>query len=298
MNIRKLIGARVFLKNYEAQVEKVEAKHRSARDFFGHGSHTLSTAGGNFVRGAQVEGNGNGTAKGGSPRARLVAYKACWDDLNGGGCQDADIVQAFDHAIQDGVDIISISLGPPQPYSQALFTDGTSIGSFHAVANNIVVVSSAGNDGPAPSSVTNVAPWAFTVAASTMDREFLSKISLGNNKSILGASLNRGLSPSSPSNNKLYPMINSVDARLPHVSIDDANMFAYLDDAKTYIGVQPAPILIAGHTGNSSHSDNTTTSPRAKHKRGTDRGNSSHSDNTTTSPRAKHKRGTDTGMHE
>ncbi|KAL2317005.1 hypothetical protein Fmac_030881 [Flemingia macrophylla] len=329
---RKLIGARVFLKNYEAQVEKVEAKHRSARDFFGHGSHTLSTAGGNFVRGAEVEGNGNGTAKGGSPRARLVAYKACWDDLNGGGCQDADMLQAFDHAIQDGVDIISISLGPPQPYSQALFTDGISIGSFHAVDNKIVVVSSAGNDGPVPSSVTNVAPWAFTVAASTMDRDFLSKISLGNNKSILGASLNRGLPPSSASNNKLYPMINSVYARLPHVSIDDArlckpgtidpkkvrgkvlvclrgdtltsaketevgkragavavlvendkdsgrlllpedsiihsasvretntthpddktakntahthsiNMFAYLDDAKTYIGVKPAPIV-------------------------------------------------------
>ncbi|KAL2339906.1 hypothetical protein Fmac_007846 [Flemingia macrophylla] len=220
---RKLIGAKVFLKNYEAQVETVDGRHRSARDFVGHGSHTLSTAGGNFVGGAQVEGNGNGTAKGGSPRARVVAYKACWDELDAGGCQDADIIEAFDHAIHDGVDVISLSLGSSEPYSEALFTDGNSIGSFHAVANNIVVVSSAGNDGPAPRSVTNVAPWAFTVAASTMDRDFLSKISLVNNQSITGASINKGL-PSSSSPNKLYQMINSVDARRRNVPIDDARL--------------------------------------------------------------------------
>ncbi|KAL2317012.1 hypothetical protein Fmac_030888 [Flemingia macrophylla] len=220
---RKLIGAKVFLKNYEAQVETVDGRHRSARDFVGHGSHTLSTAGGNLVGGAHVEGNGNGTAKGGSPRARVVAYKACWDELDAGGCQDADIIEAFDHAIHDGVDVISLSLGSSEPYSEALFTDGNSIGSFHAVANNIVVVSSAGNDGPAPRSVTNVAPWAFTVAASTMDRDFLSKISLGNNQSITGASINKGL-PSSSSPNKLYQTINSVDARRRNVPIDDARL--------------------------------------------------------------------------
>ncbi|KAL2317001.1 hypothetical protein Fmac_030877 [Flemingia macrophylla] len=220
---RKLIGARVFLKNYEAEVEAVDGKHRSARDFVGHGSHTLSTAGGNFVRGAHVEGNGNGTAKGGSPRARLAAYKVCWHKFDTGGCQDADILQAFDHAIHDGVDIISFSVGRPQPYSEALFTDGTSIGSFHAVSNNILVVCSAGNDGPAPLSVTNVAPWAFTVAASTMDRDFLSKISLSNNTTILGASLNKGL-PSSSSPKSFHKIIFSVDAKLPHASIDDANL--------------------------------------------------------------------------
>jgi len=177
-----LIGARIFLKNREAEDGEIEATARSARDFVGHGTHTLSTAGGNFVGGANVEGNGKGVAKGGSPRARLVAYKACWNKLDTGGCHEADLLAAFDHAIYDGVDVISASVGWSTPYKEALLTDGISIGSFHAVAKNIVVVCSAGNDGPSPSSVTNVAPWSFTVAASTLDRDFLSTVSLGKNK--------------------------------------------------------------------------------------------------------------------
>jgi len=177
-----LIGARIFLKNHEAEDGEIERKFRSARDFVGHGSHTLSTAGGNFVPGANVERNGRGIAKGGSPKARVVAYKACWNELDAGGCNEADLLAAFDYAIYDGVDVISASVGWSTPYKEALLTDGISIGSFHAVARNIVVVCSAGNDGPSPSSVTNVAPWSFTVAASTMDRDFLSTISLGKKK--------------------------------------------------------------------------------------------------------------------
>ncbi|XP_027329515.1 subtilisin-like protease Glyma18g48580 [Abrus precatorius] len=216
---RKLIGARIFSENYEAQFGKLDPLKRTARDFVGHGTHTLSIAGGDFAPGATIFGNGNGTAKGGSPRARVASYKVCWSTNDAGSCHEADILQAFDHAIHDGVDVISASVGGSNPYIEAFFTDGISIGAFHAVARNVVVVCSAGNDGPAPRTVTNVAPWSFTVAASTIDRDFITNISLGNKRYLKGASLNRGL----PSQ-KFYQLIHSVNARLPNATSQDARL--------------------------------------------------------------------------
>lgn len=86
---------------------------------------------------------------------------------------------AFDAAIHDGADVISVSLGG-EPTS--FFNDSVAIGSFHAAKKRIVVVCSAGNSGPADSTVSNVAPWQITVGASTMDREFASNLVLGNGK--------------------------------------------------------------------------------------------------------------------
>jgi hypothetical protein len=144
----------------------------NARDHQGHGSHTLSTAGGNFVPGVTVNGVGNGTAKGGSPRARVAAYKVCWPpSFLGGECDESDIMKGFETAIHDGVDVLSVSLGG---YAAEFMDDALAIASFHAIKKGITVVFSAGNDGPAPESVTNVAPWVITVAASTIDREFQS----------------------------------------------------------------------------------------------------------------------------
>ena len=112
--------------------------------------------------------------QGGSPRARVAAYKVCWPE-----CFDADILAGFEAAISDGVDVISASLG-----SNAVdfFKDVTAIGAFHAVKNGIVVVASAGNSGPGPGTVSNVAPWILTVVASTIDRDFTSYVALGNGK--------------------------------------------------------------------------------------------------------------------
>lgn len=103
----------------------------------------------------------------------------CWPAVDGGGCFDADILAAFEAAISDGVDVLSVSLGGE---ATEFFGDSISIGSFHAAANGIVVVSSAGNSGPSPSTVSNVSPWMLTVAASTIDREFSSYITLGDKK--------------------------------------------------------------------------------------------------------------------
>lgn len=177
---RKLIGARYFNKAFHNYVGRTNSSMNTARDTVGHGTHTLSTAGGNFVAGANVFGFGNGTAKGGSPRARVAAYKVCWPPVNQSGeCLDADIMKGFDIAIHDGVDVLSVSLGgDPSPY----LDDGIAIGTFHAVKNGMVVVCSAGNSGPFDGTVTNVAPWIITVGASTIDREFQAYVQLSNGK--------------------------------------------------------------------------------------------------------------------
>ncbi|KAK3004434.1 hypothetical protein RJ639_020045 [Escallonia herrerae] len=213
---RKLIGARYFNKGYAAVAGPLNSSFDSPRDTEGHGSHTLSTAGGNFVAGANVFGFGNGTAKGGSPKARVAAYKVCWPPVGGNECFDADILAGFDMAIHDGVDVLSVSLGgDPAPH----FNDSVSIGSFHAVKHGIVVVCSAGNSGPADATVSNISPWQITVGASTMDRQFSSYVTLGNKMRFKGESLSATGLP-----NMLFPLISSVDAKAANASAGDAQL--------------------------------------------------------------------------
>ncbi|KAH1199944.1 MDIS1-interacting receptor like kinase 2 [Glycine max] len=186
---RKLIGARFFNKAFEAANGQLDPSNETARDFVGHGTHTLSTAGGNFVPGASVFAVGNGTAKGGSPRARVAAYKVCWSLTDSGNCYGADVLAAIDQAIDDGVDIINLSAGGGYVVSPegGKFTDEVSIGALHAIARNILLVASAGNDGPTPGTVLNVAPWVFTIAASTLDRDFSSNLTINNRQQITDA---------------------------------------------------------------------------------------------------------------
>ncbi|XP_023520266.1 subtilisin-like protease SBT5.4 [Cucurbita pepo subsp. pepo] len=217
---RKLIGAKYFnhgviayLKS-ENLTKELSFIVNSTRDYEGHGSHTLSTAGGSYVSGVSVFGSGIGTAKGGSPKAHVAAYKVCWPLHDTGGCFDADIAKAFDHAIHDGVDVLSLSLGsPPAEY----YDDIIAIASFHALKKGIPVVCSAGNDGPSMATVSNTAPWILTVGASTLDREFQAPIELRNGKHFKGSSLSGPLS-----GRKLYPLITGAQAKATTASTDDA----------------------------------------------------------------------------
>ncbi|XP_072977292.1 subtilisin-like protease SBT5.3 [Typha angustifolia] len=224
---RKLIGIRYFNKGYQSLAGSASPESSTPRDTDGHGTHTLSTAAGRFVRGANLFGYGNGTAKGGAPNARVAAYKVCWPPVNGSECFDADILAAFDAAIDDGVHVLSVSLGGgPTDY----FKDGVAIGSFHAVKHGITVVCSAGNSGPDSGSVSNTAPWIVTVGASTIDREFPAYVSLGNKKQIKGQSL----SPMSLPGNEYYPMISSVEAKASNTTEHEAKLclLRSLDPAK------------------------------------------------------------------
>lgn len=146
----------------------------------GHGTHVAATAAGKAVPGASYYGLAMGTAKGGNPGSRIAVYRVCTPI----GCRGSSILAAFDDAINDGVDVLSLSLGSSAAAGTQLSVDPIAIGAFHAFEKGITVVCSAGNDGPGNGTVVNVAPWIFTVAATSIDRDFESNVVLGGNKII------------------------------------------------------------------------------------------------------------------
>ena len=145
----------------------------SVRDTKGHGTHASSKAAGRQVHEASYYGIAEGIARGGVPSARLAVYKVC-DELS---CEVRDIMKAFDDAISDGVDIISISISQDHPGDIAY--DPIAIGAFHAIQKGILTVQAAGNAGPRLFSITGVAPWIFSVAASNTDRRIINRVLLG-----------------------------------------------------------------------------------------------------------------------
>ncbi|KAL2921702.1 Subtilisin-like protease SBT5.4 [Bienertia sinuspersici] len=198
---KKLIGARYFVKGFMESV--VCLPQESPRDMEGHGTHTLSTAGGNKVwrSGSSTVfrslGLKNGTIKGGASNARLASYKVLWPECRTPDKQDigegsyVDALAAMEAAVTDGVDIINLSMSfasgllNTMPHdARFYFEDAISIATFHAMTNGILPVVAAGNEGPTPSSVGTVAPWVLTVGASTIDRDFVCYVTLGNNLKI------------------------------------------------------------------------------------------------------------------
>ncbi|KAJ7960165.1 Cucumisin [Quillaja saponaria] len=194
----KLIGAKYFRRGGLFEKDDII----SPRDTTGHGTHTAATAAGGLVSSANLFGLGTGTARGGVPSARIAVYKICWSD---GTCKDADILEAFDEAIADGVDIISFSVGFKTPLDY--FKDSIAIGSFHAMKHGILTSTSAGNEGPELGTTTKFAPWSLSVAASTTDRKFLTNVQLGNRVIYTGVSLN-----TFDLRSKKYPLIYAGDA--------------------------------------------------------------------------------------
>ncbi|WOG83821.1 hypothetical protein DCAR_0102999 [Daucus carota subsp. sativus] len=186
---KKLIGAKYFRAAYEASMKmkdvNISAELKSPRDTHGHGTHTASTAAGRKVSNASLLTLAAGVAIGVAPKARIAAYKICWKK----GCSDADILAAFDAAVEDGVDVISLSVGGGTlPYH----LDPIAIGSYGAMEKGIIVSASAGNEGPVAQSVANVAPWITTVGAGTIDRRFPADLKLENDKIITGAAIYSG----------------------------------------------------------------------------------------------------------
>ncbi|XP_047085905.1 subtilisin-like protease SBT1.6 [Lolium rigidum] len=197
---RKLVGARFFSQGHAAHYGATaasaaaasngsSAEYMSPRDADGHGTHTATTAAGSVSYDASMEGYASGVAKGVAPKARVAAYKVCW---KGAGCLDSDILAGFDRAVADGVDVISVSIGGGNGAVSPFYIDPIAIGSYGAVSRGVFVATSAGNEGPAPMSVTNLAPWVATVGAGTIDRSFPAEIVLGDGRRLSGVSLYSG----------------------------------------------------------------------------------------------------------
>nr|GMC77425.1 subtilisin-like protease SBT1.4 [Ipomoea batatas] len=202
---RKLIGARAFYKAYEASLGRAmdkSAELLSPRDTNGHGTMCTSIAAGSVVANASFVGYAPGEARGMAIKARIAAYKVCWS----AGCSDADNLAGLDQAVEDGVDVISVSIARPAPVPYHL--DNIAIGAFGAMQQGVVVSCGVGNSGPDIATADNVAPWILTVGASTIDREFPVDVVLGDGRIFTGTSLYSG----SPLGQNRIPVVYGGDA--------------------------------------------------------------------------------------
>jgi hypothetical protein len=186
----KLIGARYFADGFMANESSLHwSEYLSARDSNGHGTHTSTTAGGNSGVSATVSGVAMGSTSGMAPRARLAAYKVCWSAVDVFGdpansCYGSDSVAAIEQAIHDGVNVLNYSISGgwdlDDPVDQAF---------LHAANAGVFVAAAAGNEGPSHFTLSHVAPWLTTVAASTHDRQMIATLTLGDGRQVKGQSL-------------------------------------------------------------------------------------------------------------
>ncbi|MEW2505986.1 S8 family serine peptidase [Amycolatopsis sp. NPDC047767] len=159
----------------------------SPRDYNGHGTHTASTAGGNHGVAATGPMSVLGAITGMAPRARIAAYKALWSSEDGSTASGAtsDIVAAIDQAVADGVDVLNFSVSG----TTTDLLDPIEIAFLAAAEAGVFVSASAGNSGPAATTVAHPSPWVTTVAASTHNRSTTATATLGDGTTHTGASL-------------------------------------------------------------------------------------------------------------
>ncbi len=210
----KLIGARFYAAGWGGQAgieSQLPYEYYSPRDADGHGSHTASTAAGNRAMPVVIDGTNYGNASGMAPRARVAAYKVCWGRGGEGGCFGSDSVAAIDQAVADGVDAINFSISG----TSTNFLDPVELAFMRATNAGVFVAASAGNSGPAVSTVAHPSPWITTVAASTHDRFSRATLRTGDGETYVGASAQKSGTP-------VLDLVYAGDAKTPAATTADA----------------------------------------------------------------------------
>ncbi|PIN21325.1 Cucumisin [Handroanthus impetiginosus] len=203
----KIISARFFVSGARAAAAlDPSVDILSPYDAVGHGSHVAAIAAGNFGVPVVVDGFFYGRASGMAPRARIAMYKAIYPTVG----TLADVLAAIDQAVLDGVDILTLSVGPDAPPEDTVtLLSAFEIFTLSAHKAGVFVAQAVGNQGPGPYTVVTYSPWAVGVAACGTDRTYPGTLVLGNGLKIGGV----GLSGPSFGNGLLqYKLVLAKDA--------------------------------------------------------------------------------------
>jgi subtilisin family serine protease len=166
----KLIGMYDFVSG------GVDGRGASGADPDGHGTHVASTAVGNPVSttllGSPV------SITGAAPRANLIGYRGCGSDGTSRSCgpnSGTQLLASINQAIADRVDVINYSIGgsstdPFGGLGGAINSDEEAF--LVAREAGIIVVTSAGNEGPDPGTHSSPgnSPWVVSTASVTSNR--------------------------------------------------------------------------------------------------------------------------------
>lgn len=200
----KLIAARWSIPTFPV----AEQEYMSPLGFDGHGTHVAGTAVGN-VTDIEFEGE-QLTISGVAPGAYLMSYKALYataSDPTRASGSNIMLLEALEHAVNDGADVINNSWGggagadpATSPYQQAFEA---------AEAAGVVVVSAAGNDGAGPQTIgcPGCIESGITVANTTHGRFFANEVTIG---SLTGLLSIEGVGSAQLSEDLTAPVISAV----------------------------------------------------------------------------------------
>lgn len=132
-----------------------------------HGVHTASTAAGNVVTDVVYNGYTVGTISGVAPRAYVMSYKVFYGSVLGDGSfYNAEGIAALEDIAIDGAEVLNNSWGGG-PTSNGNLGDPLETALANTAASGVFIAMSAGNAGPANSTLDHPLPDYINVAATT-----------------------------------------------------------------------------------------------------------------------------------